>query len=464
MPRLTSGYLSKWFKTKDFATKADILRMRSVMIILRVAGFGLFLALLTYFVVRESEDRWLTSRIFSTPSSSSKAPKADPGKPGANRERPSARDTEMVARDQDETGDSLLFGFDAKGTQTSIEEDLVRTQAALAQALETRLLQNLETVQGAYVERGRAMAEVRDTVSALIAEVERDGADTSSEMGLALAGIAANLTTLTESKEALDRSLVIWSEAFHGLNQVEAISSAVGDERNYNFVEYEVGYSETLPQIARKLEFEYNVEHANLIELIPIFNQIDFQIQQLGGRRATTRIVANQSLRIPLPKTSGELLDDQQVGLRMQSQRASIESAKRRQAAVQTELGSQIALLRKSVQRMEELRVLTGLITASVENLDGGNIDDLMGDNTTPEQRAAWDRFNEAFRQYRVTPNAELQNRAKRDLKNATRALLDAYTKAATSEPAPNLSVGSDRVGPSDLDWLEKFIQRYEPK
>ena len=427
--------------------------MRAFTLVLRLLGYAFGLALLAYFVVREIDDRWLTNKIL--PSEQSQEWSA----PVAAVDEPMPEE----APESDEPAELVVFEFDAVATQASLESELQRTQSALARALEAKLLRNLDNVRGAYQERGEVMTEVRDTVSGIVAEIEREGAEATTETARAIGGIETSLAALSRSNQELDRSLEIWAEAYHSLTEVEKISAKVLDERNYNFISYEVGTAETLPEISRKLALEHGVENADLGTLIPMFNDIDLVTRQFGTRRTATRTVANETLRIPLPKTSGELLGDQQLGTRLLSQRAMIAGAKDQQAGVQAELSTQVALLRKTVQRVEGLRALTGLMNASLESLDGTDSLEMIGDEATAEQRAAWDYFNEAFRQYRLTPDRELQRLAKADLESATRALLDAYITAEPSNSALALSNGPDSAESTDLDWLESFIERYEP-
>ena len=427
--------------------------MRAFILILRLLGYALSLALLAYFVVREFDDRWLTEKVFPAGTTAPVAPTAEV-----------AQANEEAAPEPASGAGEIFFEFDAEKAQASLEEELLRTQSALARALEAKLLRNLDNVRGAYEERGELMTEVRDTVGTLVAEIAREGEETATETASAIEGIERNLQALSASSDELDRSLQQWAEAYHNLTEIEKISSRVLDERNYTFVTYEVGTAESLAQISRKLAAEHGVENADLGTLIPMFNDIEMQTRQFGTRRAPERVVANETLRIPLPKTTGELLDERQMSARLLTQRAIIEGAKRRQEGVQVELGGQVAQLRRTVQRVEGLRELTGLISASLESLDDGDALEMIGDEATPAQRDAWEYFNQAFRQYRLTPDSELRQLAKQDLESATRALLDAYIKEHPATEDVDWIDGARRDTPSDLAWLEAFIERYEPR
>lgn len=399
----------------------------------RIAYIVISLALLVYFVVRETSN----PIIFG-----------DEAKVDQTVNVVSVVDSEERVRV--EIVEVPVVDESARAIQSALEDELFRTREVLAESLAARLEYDVASLQVAYEERGELMRQGRGVIDSVVAELITDTEAIASSTAVTVASIDMQLNELDAAEAEISISLRLLEDAWKGLAAVGEISGEALDERNYDFIDYEVGISETLTDIARKLESEMNLPDIDLATLIPFFNDMDFQRQTMGQRRAPIRLVGNDTLRIPIPKRAGKLLSEQGVNEKLQSQRTMLTRAKSRQANALDALNDEVANLRDVVAEVKGLQQFSEDLQASSTLLDSPDELFFLSDETTPEQREAWLDFNQQFQDLQRAADAEGVQEAQTRLEEATKRLHETYVDAAASDPA------------DDVEWLEGFFEETE--
>lgn len=338
----------------------------------------------------------------------------------------------------------------AKAIQSALEDELFRTREVLAESFAARLEYDVASLQVAYEERGERMRQGRAAIDAVVADLITETEMIASSTAVTVSSIEMQLNALDAAEVEIDEALGFLEDAWKGLAAVGEISGAALDERNYDFVDYQVGVSETLSGIARKLGTEMNLPDVDLATLIPIFNEVVYERQTVGVRRAPIRVVGNSSLRIPVPKRAGKLLSEQGVSEKLMSQQTMLTSAKNRQSKALEALTYEVGNLRTVVAEVKGLQRFSEDLAKSASRLDSPDELFFLDEATTPQQRDAWLDFNEQFKNLQRAKDPEARQEAQKSLEKATMLLHQTYVNAAADEQA------------DDVEWLEGFFEENE--
>ncbi|NBD39017.1 MAG: hypothetical protein GVY10_10650, partial [Verrucomicrobia bacterium] len=162
----------------------------------------------------------------------------------------------------------------------------------------------------------------------------------------------------------------------------------------------------------------------------------------------------NETLRVPIPRSAGAILEDWEVPEQLMVQMTRIERTRERHAAIRESLTSQeeqLADLRRNLQSLDRL----------AEDLQQRDLfaempekpADMEPPDLTEEQRAAWRSFNDAVASLASAGDGETSRAARARLEEATEQLLEAYREQ------PDWPVEDE----FSLRAYTDFLQRYQP-
>jgi len=400
--------------------------------ILPVLGLLVALFLVGYFGYRELTDPLLFAR--QKPPVEEAEPTTDtPGK------EPSQPEVEPEEADQ---------------LQSELERKLQETQAVLAANMESRLLERINELETDREQRAEAVAAVRETV---LSSLDDFAADT----GRAVEALADTLDSLQQSRdelaaadEEMQEAREDWQGLFEDVADIRQFSEDAFNEQNYRFESYEVGNQETLSGIARKLEQQYGLTETDLGRLLAMFNDLTFRTVQPPGKRPSFQVVANDTLRIPIPQSAGAILEEWEVPEQLMVQMTRIERTRERHAALRealTKQEEQLADLRRNLQSLDRLaedlqqRDLFGQLPREPTEGEAPEL--------TEDQRAAWRSFNEAVNALSSAEDGETSRAARTRLEEATDQLLEAY------RDQPDWPIEKE----FSLREYTDFLRRYQP-
>jgi len=395
-----------------------------------------------YFVYREADDRWLTSKIF--PATALKQPEPK------RAERPVVPVSPPTTSAESQ---SLV------GQRTAaLERRMLETHAAIATAMEKRLFDHIESVHGQYEDQAAVMEQTQRIVGEINDRLRAENLAVASELASAATAMENELLELDYASDDLDVARDAWSRTYRQLSKIGEISGDALNEANYRFETYTVGSQETLTQIASALEKQLGIAGSDLRTLIELFNDIETRLRTSTGRRSPVRVVTNPTLRIPIPRGAGGMIEDSGVSEILNSQREAIEQAQDRQTKLQASIGSQITRMRGFVERLDRLDALSRDLQKSLSALNPTDLS-FLGEAANPEQRQAWETFNQAFDAYARLESRELQGAGAERLESAARQLIEAYTTSSAIAPTPSESAAADE----DLEWFRTYLERYDP-
>ncbi len=408
---------------------------------LRWLLYCLFLFTFFYTVIREYKDGWFWKRS-SVVQVEEPEPVEAPEPPPAP--APPPPQVELI--------------LDYEGAEDQLQKELMLAQSTLTLALEERLKKRLARLEESQVEQADQIIDVQTTVNELVIEVlqELNGQGGGWDPGRLIDETRSGLAALQLATNDLDHAALLSEQSLGSLMEMGEISASIYDERNYDFRTYQVGRNETLPDIVRNAQEQYAIPQANLNLLIPLFNEVSTGILRQGNRRMPKRIVLNKALRIPVPKNAGELSADFKLPEKIQEQQQVITAAQEEQRKVSQYLSQSISSLRTMVDRMEAIKALVLLIKQHVDGMESESFQ-IPGDELTEEQKQAWSSFNQAMNTYEFS-EGETGDGGLNSLREATRALMDAYVSDVTDHP-----IEEDLMQVSDVHWFKEFIERYDP-
>ena len=343
-----------------------------------------------------------------------------------------------------------------ESVRESVEEEFDETYILLARVMERRL----ESAEQNLGERFGAREDAIQSVNAIIAEAIGGYREASSRSSDEIADIFSLISAMNneadEVESTLENARAGWSELFEEVSSITSLSSERLDAGNYDFRTYPVGPSQTLSEVVTDLQQRYDLPASDLTYLLNRFNELDYRLVTPGGRRAPYRVVANETLSVPIPKTAGDLIGERGLPEKLNTQIATIETLTQKNAAIRADLRKQVGKLREVEGSLKAIRALTGTLeeidletVSGTENLISEEVQD-------PELRAPWEAFQEASLAYRNASDSENLRIARESLDAAIRRLLEAYESRYVED-------GVESDGDPLEDYL-RFIEKFSPR
>ena len=343
-------------------------------------------------------------------------------------------------------------GAPPSGTvQKSFEEEISGQFGQLAALMET----HLSSFVGAMQEQTDQQASKLETASRIVQEaLSTYEADTRES----LSGLSDTLNLIDEMRAESEAITSGLKEAREGWNQLFDDVTAIGNrtedrlsEANFEFQTYTVEGAETLSEIARKLETSYGLPESDMTYLLNRFNDIEYRYFIPGGRRSPYRVVANQSLRVPITKSAGEILGEYALPEKLRSQVSSINQAATANTNLRNNLSRQVDKLKQLEANMNAIES----VSASLAQLDLSTDEPMAEEESlSPELRQAWLEFEAVAHAYRAASGSEEEKLAQERLKGAITRLLGQYEKDYLK----------DAEAPDDpVDFYLRFIEKYRP-
>ncbi len=419
-----------------------------------------------YFLYREFDDRLFLGKIFPSIAKEKLEPRTTPEV--VDRFTPPLPAPEITRRGAPVEAQRDRSSMD-------LERRLVETHAALAESMEQRLYDRLQAVQGAYVDQSTLMEETRSVVEAINHRLRNENLALARDLRSTMNSLEEELLSLDQATDDLDQARQNWAETYRRLAEIGEVSGDMLNEANYRFETYQVGVHETMAQVVRNVESQFDLAGADTRTLLEMFNEVDTRLRTGVGRRSTSRVVANSTLRVPIPRSAGRMMEDYGVSTVLDAQREAMEQAHSRQLAISRSMGEQVSELRDFVQRLDRLEALSRDMERSLSALDPQDLT-FLPEEVSPAQREAWERFNALFDEYARTTNRELRQSVARRLESAARELISVYAPPSVIEvvpatPAPSPIQSRYLTSPSsqeedrldDLQWLREYLDRYDP-
>jgi hypothetical protein len=295
-----------------------------------------------------------------------------------------------------------------------------------------------------------AMEEIRG----MVGNYRESTSNAVGEIGESLQLVGQLESELDQANEELESAKVGWDSLFSSLMEISTVSLERFDERNFRFEEYEVGNEETLTAIAQKLKTRFDIPEADMVRLLQEFNTLEYRLVSPGGRRQPFRAVANESLRVPLPLSSGEMLSNYEVPRQLQEQLDHIRQVSAHHLSIRTDLRNQVEKLRSVQGRLEGLNALNHDLQ-TIASRDFPDMESFLQETElTEKQRAAWSGFRESSAALQRATDQESQKIAREQLREAMRQLLESYGKPLTTEQSTK----------DPLQAFLSFIEDYAPE
>ena len=336
--------------------------------------------------------------------------------------------------------------------QTSFEEEITGQFGELATLMEIHIasfvgsMQEQSTAQSDKLET--AARVVQEALTTYEEEAKNSVTDLTDTLNL-IDQMRSESDTITSN---LEEARTGWEQLFDVVATIDAMSDDRLTEDNFNFETYSVGPSETLSEIARKLEGIYNLPESDLSFLLNRFNDIDYRFYDPGGRRTPYRVVANESLRVPVPRTAGAILGEFEVPEKLKTQVSTINQVVAANTSLRKNLSRQVDKLQKLEANLSAIESMSQSLT----NLDFSTPNAISGEeNLSPELQEAWLEFELAAAAYRTASGSEEEKLAEERLKQAISHLLQQYE-------ADYLRIAEDPQDP--VDFYLRFMEKYSPR
>lgn len=415
----------------------------------RILAIFLIVILSAYVITREIQDPWLLGE-------------ADE----AEDQEMTDKEQERIAEDsrKEEAVPSRQSEQDVSGLHEKLRTQLAKTHAVLSTRITERLQDHSSKLVEEYSAEQSRVEATRDRLLQQFGQIREESGDSLENLDSIITNIQENTTQLDEAARELMNARELWRNTYRQLSSLKSSSGDVMDESNYNFIEYEVGRNESLSSIVRELKAEHDLEREDLESLIHMFNDVQTRIPQTFNKRNTaTRVVSNETLRIPLPKSTTTLLEEQGISRGLEEQRDAMENARERYASVRKSIADQVSELKSFEERLNALREIASDIDHNLENFQLENLPD-WDPQLTEEQRHAWQDFNQAFMEHSLADGQELTKAAEQRLENASRKLFEAYRSASSpTDSESGISLESGDIT-SEIQWYQRFIERYAPQ
>lgn len=412
--------------------------------------FGLFFtAFAGYFVYREYTDPILFPGGQERPAS------VEPEEPAAPTPETPPDPPESISPGTEPAppADSLASApsVNPEELQSSVEEALTQQVGQLAALMETRLASTLESAQDRVAGQFETLESANQIIRDALTTYQENTRLSTKELSDTL-GLIDEMRDESESiTSGLENARAGWDQLFEDVAAIDERSDDRLDEANFAFQTYTVGASETLSGISRRLEAEYNLPESDLSFLLNRFNDIEYRFHIPGGRRPSYRVVANETLRVPVPKTAGTILQDYALPEKLRSQIDHINKATAANANLRKNLSRQ-------VEKLKQLEANVQAIASMSETLAQIDLDaerPLPDDSAlSPELQDAWQQFENAASAYRSATDFEKQQLAGNKLQQSIARLLEAYER-------DYLNISDPEADP--LEFYLRFIEKYRP-
>ena len=335
--------------------------------------------------------------------------------------------------------------------QASFEEEITGQLGQLSTLMEAQLASFVGSMQ----EQSSAQSEKLESASRIVQETlktyEEDARNSLTDLSDTLSLIDEMRTESDAITSRLEEARNGWDQLFDDVTAISDIADDRLDEDNFEFQTYEVGPAETLSEIARNLEAAYDLPESDLSYLLNRFNEIEYRFYNPGGRRTPYRVVSNESLRVPVPRTAGEIIGDFDIPEKLKTQVSTINQVVTANTSLRNNLSRQV----EKLQRLEANINAIESMSQSLAQLDFTAQGTLSGEQAlSPELRAAWLDFEAAAAAYRAASGSEEEKLAQERLKMAISQLLHQYEREY-------LDVSETSGDP--VDFYLRFMEKYNP-
>ena len=338
----------------------------------------------------------------------------------------------------------------------SVEEAFDQTYMLLARVMERHLESAAATLGDAFEERQEQMRSVNDIIGEAIGRYREQSIQSTGAIEDVLALVETINAEALAIEETLQQAREGWLDMFDDVAAMQALSAERLDAANYDFQEYQVKTNETLTTVVSNLQTEHNLPASDFTFLLNWFNELEYRLVSPGGRRQAYRVLANASLRVPIPKTTADMIGERGLRDKLGSQIAYIEEVSSSNEAIHGDLQRQVGKLREVSGRLQAIQELTRSLEEI--NLDpGAGIEQLTArQELSPELRLAWMEFQQASQAYRNAGDEESLRLARQSLDKAISQLLAEY----------ELRFVQGEIGGHEdpLDYYLRFIEKFIPQ
>jgi hypothetical protein len=341
--------------------------------------------------------------------------------------------------------------LDPEELESSVEEALTKQVGQLAALMENQLSASLESAQDRISGQSEKLAAVNEIVGEALMTYQENTRLSMEELSDTLSLIDEMQGESEAITSGLESARTEWDQLFDDVTAIDQRSGDRLDEANFEFQTYTISGAETLPEIANRLEAEYNLPESDLSFLLNRFNDIEYRLHVPGGRRAAYRVVANDSLRVPVPKTAGTILSDYALPEKLRSQVAHINQAASANASLRKNLSTQVRKLKQLEAGVQAIASMSETLARIDLSTDTPLPDD---SDLSPELQEAWQRFESAAADFRSASGYEEEQLARERLKQAISNLLETYEQ--DSRMAPDTES-------NPLEYYLRFIEKYRP-
>ncbi|MEX0325563.1 MAG: hypothetical protein AB3N33_05695 [Puniceicoccaceae bacterium] len=417
-------------------TRYDAILLLIVLLLVALGG---------YFIYRETTDPILLPGGQEEVAETAAADAA--ASPGAAA-TPIADDDSAVTPD----GTAEQPGAEPEVVQASFEEEISGQFGQLATLMES----HIASFVGSMQEQSSAQGEKLESASLIIQEAldsyEAEARNSVTELSDTLNLIDEMRNESDTITSSLDEARTGWDQLFDDVSTIDALSGNRLDEENFEFQTYLVGATETLSEIAKSLETAYDLPESDLSYLLNRFNDIEYRYYSPGGRRTPYRVIANESLRVPVPRTAGEIIGDFEIPEKIRSQVSTINHV----VAANTNLRNNLSRQVGKLQRLEANLSAIESMSQSLAELDLSNPESITTEAAlSPELREAWLEFEMAAAAYRAASGSEEEKLAQERLKQAISHLLQQY----------EMNYLNMADAPKDpVDFYLRFMEKYSPR
>jgi hypothetical protein len=335
--------------------------------------------------------------------------------------------------------------------QASFEDAIAGELGQLSALMETQLSNYIGSMQEQSSTQGEKLASASRIVQEALETYEEETRDSLTDLSDTLNLIDEMNSESDAITSSLDEARTGWDQLFDDVATIDEMSDNRLDEENFEFQAYTVGTAETLSEIARKLESTYALPESDLSYLLNRFNEIEYRFYDPGGRRTPYRVVASESLRVPVPRTASEIIGNFDIPEKLKSQVSTINRVATANASLRSNLSRQV----EKLQLLEANINAVQSLSLSLAQLDLSNPESMSGETAlSPQLQEAWREFEAAAAAYRAASGSEEEKLTKDRLKKAISNLLHQYEKAY-------LNISETPRDP--VDFYLRFMEKYNP-
>ena len=335
--------------------------------------------------------------------------------------------------------------------QARFEEEMTGQFGQLATLMESRLSSYLGSLQTQTEAQAGKLEAASEVVQAALDGYQAATRSSLTELSGTLGLIDEMHSESASINSNLEEAREVWGQLFDDVSAISGSSANRLGEENFEFQTYSVEGAQTLSEIAKSLESSYNLPESDLSFLLNRFNEISYRYYYPGGRRPAYRVVANETLRVPVPKTAGRILEDYAFPEKPRSQVASLNQASAASTSLGENLSRQVGKLKSieaHIHAVESLSESLGQMDLGAVGMNGGH------ETLSPDLQQAWLAFENALNAYRSATGSEAEKLAQADLQRAITRLLEQYEQ-------DYLNAVDTPEDP--LDFYLHFIEKYRP-